>query len=75
MLSTGVGNARVVCSAVEYVKFQPPAGQTCQAWVAAYQNAAGGYLQNPDATADCSFCPASSTDVSICAKSLYESHS
>ncbi|KAI5452128.1 Multidrug resistance protein [Naganishia albida] len=62
MLSTGVGNARVVCSAVEYVKFQPPAGQTCQQWVAAYQNAAGGYLQNPDATADCSFCPASSTD-------------
>ncbi|KAJ9113738.1 ABC multidrug transporter afr2 [Naganishia adeliensis] len=62
MLSTGVGNARVVCSAVEYVKFQPPTGQTCQQWVAAYQNAAGGYLQNPDATADCSFCPASSTD-------------
>jgi ATP-binding cassette subfamily G (WHITE) protein 2 (PDR) len=65
MLSTGVGNARVVCSDVEFVSFQPPAGQTCQQWISPYQRVAGGYLRNPDATSNCSFCPASSTDVSL----------
>lgn len=64
MLATGVGKAAVVCSAVELVKIQPPAGQTCQQWMSAYQSVAGGYLENPAATSDCSFCPVSSTDVS-----------
>lgn len=64
MLSTGVGNAAVVCAENEFVSFQPPSGQTCQQWVAAYQQAAGGYLENPNATTDCAFCPVSSTDVS-----------
>lgn len=64
MLATGVGRSAVVCSAVELVTIQPPAGQTCEQWMGPYQSAAGGYLQNPGATSDCSFCPVSSTDVS-----------
>ncbi|KAJ9109697.1 ABC multidrug transporter afr2 [Naganishia cerealis] len=64
LLSNGVGRAQVVCAANEYVHFEPPSGQTCQQWVSGYQSVAGGYLQDPNATADCSFCPTSSTDVS-----------
>ncbi|KAJ9126946.1 ABC multidrug transporter afr2 [Naganishia onofrii] len=58
----GVGNAQVVCAANEYLHFQPPPGQTCQSWITPYERVAGGYMQNPDATTDCSFCPVSSTN-------------
>lgn len=64
MLATGVGNAQVICADNEYLRFQPPPGQTCQTWITPYERVAGGYMQNPDATSDCSFCSVSSTNVS-----------
>lgn len=36
--------------------FQPPTGQTCQQWAGPFLSAGSGYLQTPDATADCQFC-------------------
>ncbi|SJX65131.1 probable SNQ2-ABC transporter involved in multidrug resistance [Sporisorium reilianum f. sp. reilianum] len=46
----------VRCSQNEFAVFQPPSGETCQAWAATFVNAFGGYLQNPSATADCQYC-------------------
>lgn len=36
--------------------FSPPSGQTCAAWASAFVSVAGGYLDNPDDTADCRYC-------------------
>jgi len=63
MLSTGLANTSVVCSSVEFLNFDPPSGDTCATYIDRYRLANGGYLQNPDATSGCSFCPASDTNV------------
>nr|BAD42437.1 ATP binding cassette transporter [Penicillium digitatum] len=63
MLSTGVSGADAVCEAVEYLKFNPPANQTCGDYMSAYIKVAGGYLQNPMATTDCAFCTVSTTNM------------
>ena len=62
MLATGLANNAIVCSSIELVSFQPPANTTCAQYMSAYIAQTGGYLTNPDATADCSFCSASSTN-------------
>ncbi|MCJ1420821.1 hypothetical protein MMC32_007180 [Xylographa parallela] len=71
MLATAIANTDIVCSAIEYLHFQPPAGQTCQAYMGPYIDAAGGYLQNPSATANCSFCAASSTNTFLAQVNSY----
>lgn len=63
MLSTGLANNAVVCSSIELVKFSPPSGQTCGKYMADYISRAGGYVTNTDATMNCEFCSASSTNV------------
>lgn len=62
MLSTGVSGAATTCEAVEFLKFTPPANQTCGDYLGAYIKLAGGYLQDPMATAECAFCRISETD-------------
>lgn len=69
MLSTAVANTNVVCAANELLHFSPTAGRTCGEYMANYIFYAGGYLQNPAATADCSFCPLSSTNTFLTAVS------
>lgn len=61
MLSTGLANADVTCSATEYLKFNSPAGQNCGEYMSPYINAAGGYLLNNDTTA-CEFCTIKDTN-------------
>jgi ATP-binding cassette subfamily G (WHITE) protein 2 (PDR) len=56
MLSTGVSGTEVVCAKNEYLTFDPPPGQNCSAYMAPYMSQRGGYLQNPGAGSDCSFC-------------------
>ena len=63
MLSTGLANNDVVCSAIEYVKFNPRPNQTCYQYMQTHINAFGGYLTNDNATADCNFCTVKSTNV------------
>lgn len=63
MLSTAVANTEVVCASNEYVSFQPLAGSTCGEYMADYIMGAGGYLMDPNATADCSFCSIADTNV------------
>lgn len=69
MLSTAVANTNVVCATNELLHFAPAAGQTCGQYMAGYIRFAGGYLQDPGATAQCSFCPLDSTNTFLTAVS------
>ena len=62
VLSTGLANANVTCASNEYLTFDPQPGKTCAQYMQPYITGAGGYLQNPEATTDCSFCTTSSTN-------------
>ncbi|KUJ17815.1 putative ABC transporter [Mollisia scopiformis] len=64
MLSVAIANTDVVCASNEYLKFSAPAGETCYQYMNTYINTydAGGYLQFPNATGDCSYCALDSTN-------------
>jgi len=62
MMATGIGNAAVVCSDIEYLHFNPPSGQTCAQYLDPYIQIAGGYITNGNATTDCNFCTLSDTN-------------
>ncbi|KAL4798982.1 ABC-2 type transporter-domain-containing protein [Aspergillus venezuelensis] len=62
MLSTGVSGTDAYCEQVEFLTIPSPANSTCREYMQPYIDAAGGYLQNPDATSDCTFCQISKTD-------------
>lgn len=62
LLSTGLANTKAVCADYEYVHFDPKSGQTCGKYLANYIKAFGGYLANPDATNDCSYCKISESN-------------
>lgn len=70
MLSTGIANQQITCASDEYVTFNPPSGQTCQSYMAPYINAAGGYLEDPNANTACNYCTYSSTNVFLEALSV-----
>ena len=63
MLSTGLANTQVVCSAIEYVNFNPRSGQTCQQYMDPYIAVRGGYIKNPNATLQCEYCSIKDTNV------------
>lgn len=65
MLSVGVANTQVTCAANEYLTFDPPSGQTCYQYLNDYMIAAGGYVTNANATADCNFCSVSDTNMAL----------
>lgn len=63
ILSAGLGKAPVVCSEVERLVFDPPAGQTCLGYMETYMTGFGGYLVGDEAqTRACEFCPVSNAD-------------
>ncbi|KAI2084684.1 Multidrug resistance protein [Ophidiomyces ophidiicola] len=62
VLSTGVANADVTCSARELLKLAAPAGRTCGDYLKAYMSYAGGRLLNPESTTQCDFCPVADTN-------------
>lgn len=74
LLTTAIAGTNVVCEQVELLHFEPPSGQTCQAYMAPYMAQAGGYLTNGDATSDCKFCPIAQTDVFLTAVQYSYSH-
>ncbi|KAJ6058241.1 uncharacterized protein N7446_007824 [Penicillium canescens] len=63
MMTTAVANTDVVCAANELLHFAPPAGQNCGQYLQDYINAAGGYLQDPDATDLCTYCTIKQTNI------------
>jgi ABC-type multidrug transport system permease subunit len=62
MLAVGVADSTVTCAANEYLRFDPLNG-TCGEYMAAYQSFAGGYVEVPDATSNCAYCPMGNTNV------------
>ncbi|KAF5876182.1 putative abc transporter protein [Botrytis fragariae] len=62
-ISNGVHSVPVICSANEMTIVNPPSGQTCGQYLATYLSGTGiggasmGYVSNPNATEDCSYCP------------------
>lgn len=73
MMSTGLANTQVVCSSIEFLHFNPPSGQTCSEYLAPYISFAGGYLENQNATTDCSFCSVADTNVFLAGVNSYYS--
>ncbi|KAL4774475.1 ABC-2 type transporter-domain-containing protein [Aspergillus nidulans var. acristatus] len=67
MLSTGVSGTTAYCEQVEYLTLYPPSNTTCSEYMDPYISQLGGYLQNPDATSECTFCQISSTDTFLSA--------
>ncbi|EKV12246.1 ABC drug exporter AtrF [Penicillium digitatum] len=59
VLSAVLPDVQVECSSLEATHFNPPPGKTCDAYAADFVNsiAKAGYLVNPQATADCQYCP------------------
>ncbi|KAK9244771.1 ABC-2 type transporter-domain-containing protein [Lipomyces tetrasporus] len=62
MLSVGVANTQVQCSAIELLSFDPAVNTTCGEYMAPYMSISGGQVLNPDATSECKFCSVSSTN-------------
>ena len=56
LVTNELHDLRVTCTANELNIFQPPSGQTCAQWASSFVASAGGYLANPQATADCGYC-------------------
>ena len=58
VLAATLSNTPIQCSATEAAYFNPPPGSTCSSYASEFvTNAAQGYLTNPDATANCGYCP------------------
>lgn len=57
MLAATLDGIPVQCADSETARFDAPPGQTCQAYAGGFAESAGGYLLNPDANADCMYCP------------------
>lgn len=68
-MATGLAGTRVTCSDIEYVRFQAPSGQTCEAYMSEYIGTAGGYLLDPGAS-DCQFCVIDTTDAFLTASNI-----
>jgi ATP-binding cassette subfamily G (WHITE) protein 2 (PDR) len=62
---------QVVCAEAELSIFNPPAGETCGQYMQAYLTQAPGTLNNPDASADCSYCALSVADQYLNGSNIY----
>ncbi|GKT65342.1 ABC-2 type transporter [Colletotrichum tofieldiae] len=62
LLGTGLANAGIHCEENEFLHMNPPPGQTCGQYLQAYIAQAGGYLADPAAAGNCSFCTTSNTN-------------
>lgn len=63
VLSTGLANVDVTCASNEYTSISPPDGQTCGNYMEDYISRSGGYLLDPNAAGNCSYCKVKSTNV------------
>ncbi|KAL6945070.1 ATP-binding cassette multidrug transporter pdr12 [Hanseniaspora vineae] len=57
-----VHGKKVICKANEFVMLDPPLGETCGKFLNLFSQKNPGYLENPDATKDCRYCPYSTQD-------------
>ncbi|KAH8880464.1 hypothetical protein GQ53DRAFT_669719 [Thozetella sp. PMI_491] len=71
VLSSAVGNAKVVCAENELLSLQPRNGLSCGEYLDAHIGTYGGYLVDVNATASCLFCPMSETNKYLETISVY----
>ncbi|EXJ78566.1 hypothetical protein A1O1_08967 [Capronia coronata CBS 617.96] len=72
--ATGLNGRLVECARNELAVFDPPSGQTCREYLAAYlDGGAPGRLYNPSATAGCEYCPLTSADQFLAGSNIYYS--
>ncbi|KAF1843407.1 ABC multidrug transporter-like protein [Cucurbitaria berberidis CBS 394.84] len=71
VVSTMLAGRPVTCSTSEVSVFDPPAGQTCGAYLQTYASMAGGAIQNPDATSACHYCSLKNADQFLAGSSIY----
>ncbi|OLN88285.1 ABC transporter G family member 19 [Colletotrichum chlorophyti] len=59
VLSAVLPPAAVRCAPAEFARFDPPPGSTCGQYAGRFvgEVAMTGYLENPDATSNCGYCP------------------
>lgn len=57
LLSASVADTTVTCASNEYLHFDPPSNSTCGDYMSKYIDFAGGRVENPADTVDCSYCP------------------
>ncbi|KAH8110884.1 P-loop containing nucleoside triphosphate hydrolase protein [Phellopilus nigrolimitatus] len=62
LLGQAVGNQQIQCSPVEFSIVNPPSGLTCYTYLSTFIDNFGGYVNNPEATRSCQYCPARTTD-------------
>ena len=62
ILLLAVGRQLINCAEKELSTLQPPAGQSCGAFMAEYITNRGGYLTNPNDLSNCRFCSSRTTD-------------
>ncbi|CAE6423760.1 unnamed protein product [Rhizoctonia solani] len=62
LVTTELHGLPIICTENEFSVFQPPSGESCLQWAGDFVNATVGYLDNPDATSDCRYCPYSLGD-------------
>ncbi|KAF9439085.1 hypothetical protein BGZ76_000047 [Entomortierella beljakovae] len=57
LVTVQLHNVEVKCEESEFSVFNSPLGQTCGEYAAAFLETAAGYLNNPNATSNCQYCP------------------
>lgn len=71
--ASGAHNVPITCSSTELAMFNPPPGQTCGQYMAPFLQQAPGYLADPNATANCGYCPLSVADEFLAQSEIYYS--
>ena len=66
-----VGRTQISCSSVEFIKINPPSGQTCVQYLNKFIDMNGGYLTNPNATSQCNFCQYRTTDQFLQSRNVF----
>ncbi|KAL5336945.1 ABC-2 type transporter-domain-containing protein [Aspergillus crustosus] len=73
LTSTGLHGRGIECSSEELSVFNPPSGQSCGDYMAAYLQAAPGTLYNPAATSNCQYCGLDNADQYLAGSNIYYS--
>lgn len=60
-MSAGLTGLSVTCSPREVIHLEPPSGSTCGEYLSSFASAAQGFILNPAASADCQYCPVSTS--------------
>lgn len=76
MLGTGLARNTVVCSDIEFNRFDPPSPQTCYQYMEPYLLRTDGYLKEDtaNATSNCLLCYSSKTDSVLASLSIHYSN-